>query len=277
MSNQNSKDEPAAETSVPKPHTRLPKLLRIALVVIGTALVLSGLFALYAYTATPGIIRKPTFQHYHFRMQILVDGKPVNFAEKEFQTETAKDVCSAQLTKQPIHFHDAKDQIVHIHWDGMTGGLVLKYYGWNYYGGLHGTLGFRFDSFPKLINVPIHGNTLPAVPPGDTFYVFTGDAGHYRERTFNDFVHKDLEDFFGKKSNLPSSENTGFLGVLFPKAYAHEAEIASGGNVSDQELQRLNNLIGNVVIFVQKDHPSVQNVQDRFHKLAPLPLSTCAG
>ncbi len=247
---------------------------------IGLAVLAAGLYVLfvgYAYFSTPAAIRKPAFQHYHFRMQLLVDGKTVNFASPDFQEVAGHDVCTAQLTKEPVHFHDQNNQMVHIHWAHMTGGLVLKDYGWNYYGGLHGTLGFRFDSFPKLVNVPVHGNALPSVPKGDNFYVFTGDQGSYKEHSFNDFVHQDLETFFGKKSNLPTG-SASLFDKLFPKAYADTAlPTVPAVKPTAEQLQRLNNLIGNVVIFVQKDRPSVKQVQDRFNQLTPLPLSTCAG
>ena len=273
------KEEPAHKHSaVVKGH----KLKRIILSVIGGIVILAGLFFLYAYVSTPASIRKPAFQHYHFRMQVLVDGKAVNFAEKEFQTDVTKDVCSANLTNQPIHFHDDKDQMVHIHWDGITGGQVLKYYGWNYIGGQHGTLGFRFDQLPKLVNVPIHGNTLPTASEGDNFYVYTGDEQGYKQQKWEDFLHKDFESFFGKKSNLPTNngdESTSLIDKLFPKAYAHGTEEhgAAASSVSDQELQKINNLLGNVVIFVQKEKPTDKQVKDRFNKLAPLSLSSCAG
>lgn len=260
------------------------KLWRIAVTAIAGVILLAGAFLAYAYFASPEAIRKPTFQHYHFRMQLLVDGKPINFAEKEFQVKAGSDVCTANLTQQPIHFHDNKDQMVHIHWDGVSGGMVLKYYGWNFIGGLHGTMGFRFDELPKLVNVPIHGNNLPTVPDGDNFYVYTGDENSYKEKSWNDFIHKDLENFFGKKSNLPTdSESTSLLDKLFPKAYAHDGEdhenlpTSVNTNMSQEELKELNNLIGNVVIFVQKDKPSAKEVKARFDKLAPLPQSTCAG
>jgi hypothetical protein len=261
------------------------KLRRIAITAVTGIVLLAGAFLAYAYFTTPGAIRKPTFQHYHFRMQLLVDGKPIDFSEKEFQVKAGSDVCTANLTQQPIHFHDNKDQMVHIHWDGVSGGMVLKYYGWNFIGGLHGTMGFRFDELPKLVNVPIHGNNLPAVPDGANFYVYTGDENSYKQKAWNDFVHKDLETFFGKKSNLPTdTESTSLLNKLFPKAYAHGDEehaetlpTVVNANLSQEELKQLNNLIGNVVIFVQKDKPSAKEVKARFDKLAPLPQSTCAG
>ncbi|HET8670676.1 MAG TPA: hypothetical protein VFM05_08650, partial [Candidatus Saccharimonadales bacterium] len=97
--------------------------------------------------------------------------------------------------------------------------------------------------------------------------------------------HQDLERFFDKKSNMPKPEETSLLDKLFPKAYAHdghdheaeEATIISATGQEGEELQRLNNLIGSVVIFVQKDKPSAKDVEARFADLAPLGESTCAG
>lgn len=256
------------------------RLLVLLAILIGLAAILYGLFVGFAYTTSPAAIREPKFQHYHFRMQILIDGKAQNFAGKEYQVEAGKDVCSANLTKQPIHFHDDKDQMVHIHWDGLTGGMVAKYYGWNYIGGKADSLGYRFDGFPKLTNVPIHGKVLPAVNSNDKFYVFTGDKSTYKEQKWDDFLKKDLEDFFGKHSNLPDpAEDTSFLDALFPKAYAHGSEVHDDATTiaAPQDLERINNLLGSVVIFVQKDHPTAAQVKDRFNKLAPLSMSTCAG
>lgn len=270
-------DRTSQDTAAPLRFRYVSKGIKAMASLVVLALGLYCLFVGYAYISTPNLIRNPAFQHYHFRLQVLVDGKAVNFASNDFQEVAGHDVCTAQLTRDPVHFHDLNSQMVHIHWAHMTGGLMLKYYGWNYYGGLHGTLGFRFDQFPKLSNVPIHGNALPSVPKGDNFYVFTGDQHNYKERTFHDFVHQDLETFFGKKSNLPTG-TTSFLDKLFPKAYADTTLPASPTiQPTDAQLQRLNNLIGNVVIFVQKSHPSTKQVQDRFNQLAPLPMSTCAG
>lgn len=256
------------------------KLLKIVLMLSSFVIGLTALLITYAYTTTPADIRKPAFQHYHFRMQILVNGSSVDFADKEFQTPAGHDVCTAALTKQPIHFHDDKDQMVHIHWDGITGGQVLKYYGWNYIGGQHGSLGMRFDQLPKLVNVPIHGNSLPQIPDGDKFYVYIGDENGYKQKSFDQFTHQDLEKFFGKKSNLPENETSSLLDKLFPKAYAHGGhEHVAGASVdpSQEELKKINNLIGNVVIFVQKDKPNSDLIKSAFDHLEPLSPSTCAG
>jgi hypothetical protein len=205
-------------------------------------------------------------------MQILADGKAVDFGQEKFQVPLGQDACSADLTERPIHFHDRKDQMVHIHWDGMTGGMVLKNYGWDYIGGLNGALGYRFDTMPRPKKVPIMGTLLPAPSPDAELYIYTGDENGYKQRQPEDFLKKNLEDFFGKQSNIPGGNGqTGILERFFPKTYAHP------GHDENSELQELNNLIGNIVIFTQKDRPSDKQVKDRFDKLEPLPESTCSG
>jgi hypothetical protein len=262
-----------------KPKRRLwKKPVRIAAFALACAFLVAATYISYIYAASPASIRKPAFQHYHFRMQIVVNGKAVNFAADKFQITLGQDACSAALTKQPIHFHDSQDQFVHIHWDGMTGGMVLKYYGWDYIGGINGALGYRFDQLPKLKKVPIAGNFLPTIPKDAKLYIYTDkEDGSFVERSRNDFLKKDLEDFFGKKSNLPADDQTSLLDRLFPKAAAHGSGAYVSGAVHDEKLEELNNLLGDVVIFVQKDRPNLKQIENRFNKLAPLPESTCAG
>ena len=258
--------------------------------VILAAIVGFGSYAGYVYATSPDVIRNPKLEHYHFRMQILVNGKAENFNTKSYQTGYAKDQCNANLPEQPIHFHDSKDQFTHIHWEGMTGGMVMKYYGWNYIGGIDDALGYKLNDLSDIQKVTTHGNYLSPVAKDDTFYIYTGDENGYQKQSFDDWKNKDLEDFFGKTSNSPSHElnksgDVGVLDTLFPKAYAHgtadDADGDDGATVptetEQEKLIRINNLLGNIVVFVQKDAPTDQQIKDRFNDLEPLTDSTCGG
>lgn len=241
----------------------------------------------YAYAASPAVVRNPKLEHYHFRMQILVNGKAEDFSTKGYQTGYAKDQCNASLPEQPIHFHDNKDQFTHIHWEGMTGGMVMKYYGWNYIGGMSNALGYKLDKLTDPQKVTTHGNYLPAVPQGSNFYVYTGNENGYKQRSFDDWKSQDLEQFFGASSNFPAHKlnkdgQSSLLDKVFPKALAHGGEDdgndgEAGEESEEQKLTRINNLVGNVVIFAQKDKPTDQQIKDRFNKLEPLSDSTCGG
>lgn len=269
------------------PEKKLLRKLRKPFVVVLLCLFfIPILFAGYVYAASPAVIRNPKFEHYHFRTQIIVNGKAENFAEGKYQQDYAKDQCNANLPEQPIHFHDGKDQFTHIHWEGMTGGMVMKNYGWNYIGDLKNALGYKLDDLKDIQKVNTHGNFLPAVPKDSQFYVYTGDENGYKERSFDDWKSKDLEEFFGVTSNSPAHETnkgktSSLIDKLLPKAYAHgttnDTDGDDGDETQDEKLTRINNLLGNVVIFAQKDKPTDQQIKDRFNKLEALSESTCGG
>lgn len=250
------------QTPIPAPDRTAAVLRKVLAAVIGL-IVLGALAVGYLYAFSPAAVRAPHSTHYHFRMQLINDGTPVNFAPDPFQTAFNTDNCTAALTREPIHFHDNLDQFVHIHWSGMTGGLVLKNYGWNFLGGPDDTLGYRFDQLPKLTKVPIHGRDLPKPPSGPSFYVYTGTPDGYTERKWSDFLHQDLRDFFA------GSPSAGLLDRLVPTALAHNADEA--------ELARINDVQGSVVIFAQKTRPTDDQIKDRFNHLIPLPESSCGG
>lgn len=267
-----------------RPSRRISRQLKITFIVF-VLLLIPFSYAGYIYATSPAVIRKPQLEHYHFRMQILVNGKAENFAEDKYQQDYAKDQCNASLPEQPIHFHDSKDQFTHIHWEGMTGGMVMKYYGWNYIGGINKALGYKLDDLGDIQKVNTHGNFLPVLPEDAKFYIYTGDENNYTEKSFDDWKNQDLEQFFDKTSNFPAHEQnkqTSLLDKVFPRASAHggfdDGNDGEPGEESEEEkLTRINNMIGNVVIFVQKEKPTNQQVKDRFSGLLPLSDSTCGG
>lgn len=247
-------------------------------------LLLSGGYYGYLYASTPAHLRNPEFEHYHLRTQIVVDGDPVDFSHHDFQEEYDKTSCSAELTGQPIDFHDEMDQMAHVHWSGITGGEFLKFYGWNLIGGEDDSLGRRYDQgMMRMHHVRTAGDLLPDIPEGANFYVYIGDENSYKQKDWNDFLNMDLEDFLGKKSYLNTEEETSFnpFDWFTQKAYAHGME-NDGHDETELEndeakLERINNLIGNVVIFVQDTEPTEQQVQERFANLVPLSDSVCGG
>lgn len=245
-------------------------------------LFVGGLYG-YLYVSTPGNIRHPSFDHYHFRTQIVVNGKPVDFSRQKFQEDISKNStsCSIELNGTPIDFHDNEDQMTHIHWGGITGGQFLKYYGWDLIGGSDGSLGRRYDQgMMRMHAVNIKGNVLPEIPKDTNFYVYTGDEDSYEQKSWDDFLSKDLEAFFGRQSRVGGNESSFNIFDLFnQKAYAHGAvDDGHEESVADQAtLERVSNLIGNVVIFVQKSEPSSEQVQARFSDLVPLHGSSCGG
>lgn len=231
-----------------------------------------GAYVGYLLLTYPTALAYPKLDHYHFRMQLVIDGKEENFGDSKYQTAYEKDSCSEDLPEQPIHFHDNKNQIVHIHWKGVSGGMVLKNYGWNHIGGDNSTLAYRLDSIPFKA-VATHGSVLPALSKDTKLFVYAGNEKSYSERKWDDFVRYDLETFFNKKSTFAvATAPNNPLDFLFPTAYAHD-----GHNHDTKNLEDVNNLIGNVVIFAQQSPPTHEEIAKRFTSLEPLTESTCGG
>lgn len=234
--------------------------------IIGILTITLAIAAWYGwlYASTPAQLRMPAAAHYHFRLQIINHGQPVNFAADNFQTPYDKLSCSVDLPTEPIHFHDNLDQFVHIHWQGITGGMLLKQYGWNEIDGSARTLGHRFNQgiFPKPIKT--HGNILPERSPADNYYLYTGDQTAHKLKDWQEFLHQDLELFFaGSLSPIPDSTTT--------------TSTTTTTLSTDPNLVLLNHLAGNAVLFVQPEQPTEEQVQKYFNQLIPLPKSTCGG
>lgn len=272
MPKKNVEEVPEApkEKAAPIGPRSVKRFLKMMAVIAGIfVLVIAGLRA-YQYVVTPAVIRNPTVDHYHFRTQLLYDGQAVNFAEPRFQETYEGGQCSADLPDTPVHFHDETDQMTHIHWNGITGGMMLKYYGLNLIGGPEGRLGWKMSSnLMSAQPVPNRTDSLPEVPEGHEIYVFIKTTDGFKEKPISEFLEQDLETFFEKKSNLGTAPE-GLLDWLFPKAQAH-------GDGDGHELEALNNLVGDVAIYIQPERPSDEQITEAFENLIELPESTCGG
>jgi hypothetical protein len=254
-------------------------------VIFSIVMFLAALALLVAYmrVVTPSGIQNPQLEHAHVRMQLFVDGQSVDFADEEFQRPTPAG-CTDALPEEPIHFHDRKNQFVHLHWKGMSGGLVLKNYGWNLIGGKAGLLGYRMDRLPLIQNrVPIYGDVLPKLSEDAELWVYSGDKNGFVRREAHDFLFKDFETFFNTKSAVGTTEPDFWRDLMFARSAAHEGHDHSAEGAAlpktktEAELSRINNLLGNVVVFAQKNKPTDVQVKDAFNRLEPLSDSTCGG
>lgn len=279
-------DKPNVEEN--KEPKRTNRFKQIGLPIVGLVAILvllSGGFYGYVYASTPEHLRNPKFEHYHVRTQIIIDGQPVDFSREEFQEDYDASTCSADITGQPVDFHDNEDQLAHVHWRGVTGGEFLKFYGWNLIGGENNLLGRRYDQGWKDIKrIETAGQLLPTAPNDIKYYVYTGNENEYQQKDWSQFLSQDIEEFLGKKSLLNNGNDSSFnvLDLLTQKVSAHGAEVdghKEGKNAKGEgvDLERINNLLGNIVIFAQKDEPSRDQIKERFNNLTPLHDSVCGG
>lgn len=233
-----------------------------------------AILAGYMFVVTPTPIRVPKLDHAHIRMALYVNGSSIDFGSAPFQKQSQA-VCTDELSEDPIHFHDRKNNFVHLHWEGITGGLVLKNYGWNLIGGPNSLLGYRADRLPMANQVPIYGDVLPVLPAGAALWVYTGGSDSFILRDSQSFLNQDFETFFGRKSSVGAVQPDFWRDLLFVKASAHEGH--NRGTKTQAELTQINNLLGDVVIFAQASKPIESDIRDAFTKLEPLTESTCGG
>lgn len=177
--------------------------------ILATAFVSLVLFAfLTMFLLTPSNFQSPQMDHSHFRLQYIFQGQMEDFGSPRYQVDYIKDVCSGALTESPIHFHDNKGQIVHLHWQKITGGQVLKFYGLNKIAGIDSIMGWKLDDLTKfkLTQIPIHSQSLPRPKGNDQFWVYVGEKGKFEKRNFEEFVKMDLETFFGQNSIIRQNQ-----------------------------------------------------------------------
>ena len=260
------------------------KGFRVFVISFISLIVLSGLtIFVMANVLSKDNINNPKIDHLHFRMQYVYHGEKVNLADAKYQQPYEKNQCGAAITESPIHLHDDVDQIVHIHWRNITGGQVLKYYGVNKIGGLDNIMGFRFDKLknkpPEFSTVTAFKNPLPKPENDDKLFVYSGDKGDFKKREVSDWLSQTVETFFGQKSQLSGATGPNLLGGIEVKAETSDTNVSSDSKSAptEEELKAINNFIGNVVIFVQKEEPADDQVNERFNNLQPLPLSSCGG
>jgi hypothetical protein len=267
-------------------------------------------YGLLIYTFNPANIRTPKPEHLHFRMQLIVNGNYTNFGETRFQESYLPGACSFDITETPVHFHDGEDQIVHIHWKKVTGGQVLKYYGINLIDYFDNTLGYRTDESFIPQRLGIHDRNFDDLDKHIkhnhyNLFVYSGDKGGYQSRNYKDFLNQDLEAFFGKNSLITNSDKNNFFNPfksLDVSAHSDHGSDKDNTNsqflqeslsqnpsdqpsqssqdeleISEDELKVINNLIGNVVIFIQPQEPTEDQVKERFNNLVPLKNSVCGG
>jgi hypothetical protein len=284
------------------------KIIKISIAFFLIFLLIAGSIL---FSLSPNNISFPKADHFHFRMQLIIDGKAEDFSLDKYQISYIKGQCGTPLTEEPIHFHDFRDQVVHLHWQNITGGQVLKNYGLNLIGGPNNLMGFRFDRWNKwqpIIPIWYFRSAIPEVKSDAKYWIYTGDKlengqVEYRKRDMEAFLWADLENFFGRESEIKKQKRIAeqeekklnFFNPFSPiKAQAHAghsehddtAKAAENNQQSTdsnkakpnkEELEKINNLLGNVVIFVQDNEPSKEQVEVRFKKLVDLDNSTCGG
>lgn len=214
-------------------------------------------------------ISSPEKTHEHFRLQVAIDGEFEDFTTPEYQEQYEKGICSGLLTETPIHLHDDNGQMVHLHWDGVTGGQLLKYYGLNYIKGGQELLGTRTDDTGAKVDVPIRGEILPKPSEGSRMWVYVNDSSDdlgYVEYDNNGFLKTDIEKVLtGYSEEQSASVNDDTISTDTNNEY------------TQKELSIINNVLGDIVVYVQQSEPTQEELTEAFKNFSQLEESVCGG
>ncbi len=258
-------------------HSKIISSLLIAILILPAAV-----YAIVRFGFSQDNISYPAKDHGHFRLQYVFHGTLENFADTKYQTPYDKGQCDGSLTKEPMHLHDSKAQIVHLHWARVTGGEFLKNYGVNLIGGQDDKLGYQLNELNKfkVTPIPIFGKVLPQPSNNDKFWVYSGDKDTFKTRGIDEFKNQDMEKFFGVESQVRKDEEQYGDKITFLKSIKVNAENSTSevpAIKTEEELKVINNLLGNVILFVQPNEPTQDQIKKQFEVLEPLSLSTCGG
>jgi hypothetical protein len=253
----------------------LNKVLVVSVIAVST-IVLAAYFIFNAVISRPHLNNPvPTF--YQLRMQLVIDNNMVNFSENSFQVSSNDETCSETITKEPFYVAKNKSQLIKVRWEGLTGGEIIKYFGLNYIGGFDDILGFRFDAFPAVSKINTHGKNLNIPKKEDNMYIYKGNRLDYTKVTTQDFLYKDLELIL-KKSKIRQKHDENKVNRWFDNIFVSAEgnnEISLQPQYTDGQLNEINDLIGNIVVFIQDQEPTSDQVADRFANLEPLDANAC--
>ena len=240
-----------------------------------TILVLVIISTSTLFLITPKHLKNPSLDHQHLRLKLLVNGKRIDFGSQEYQKEFDKSICDNKLSSEPFHFHDNLDQYLHLHWKGLTGGDMLTYLNINnkLRANLR-TLAFRFDYFPQLQRIRTLEPKLD-IEKGSSIQIYF--RGYQQEQIskinidmFKSTAITDLNKKVYSAYNKNEANNTNV-------AYAHEGEDDSDNQAVDSEKQKIESLLGDFVIVINKEEIKDNELKQLFTDWIDIPESVCGG
>jgi hypothetical protein len=267
----------AEKVASKRPMMERLRIISIWILCIVTFLAVSGYFLLNTLISRPHL-NFPLKTLYRLRIDLIVDGKAVSFQDDEYQSKEL--TCANASSVLPMSFQEKKGHILTVHWQGITGGEVLKYYGLNKIGGLDNVLGYRLDTLPNIQAVNTKQTTIPKPSSNSNIYVYTGRANDIKAANSIDFLTQDLEVFLKKskhrldKQGLVQKYNQS-IAVTAQTSVPKTTTTTLSPIITDAQLNEINDSIGNIVVFFQEKEPDYETVKSRFDALTPLSASGC--
>lgn len=269
--------------------------------------------------ASPRPITFPKKAEYQARLQIVVEGDAIDFSQQPFQNN-ALELCSNDIIDRPFGVYEGNSQIIHMHWENLTGANLLRNYGFKNTGPFENYLGVNLNNFPDYEPISIQGNLITTPEETFEYYVYTGNQFTYTRRDETEFLNRSIKDLLtrelGEKYNWLSNinahaqigvesgedlENELFISeqeagpqqlitipseqeevvtqappsdITAPVIEEVEEMIKEENNTDDKseevtivDTEKLYNIIGNIVLFIQEKEPTEEEVIKKFLNL----------
>lgn len=204
------------------------------------AIILVGVLA---YFIIPFRFSFPIKAHEHIQVQFYYNENRFDLSTPEFQVNSDPYTCNNSLSPEPMHFHDGNSEVLHIHWAGILGKDFLEYYGFSK--SLSQSIGLRWDTFPKVQKISIHGNLLPNPKKSEKVWVFNqNEEKIIQQIPYQEFLSTPL-------SSKPDSN----------VAEAHGEEEHAEGKF---------------IILVQENEPNMDFIFQKFKTFLPMDEASCS-
>jgi hypothetical protein len=243
--------------------------------------------------ASPMSVSFPKKETSQIRLLLSIDGNQTNFSTPQFQKPISQ-LCNQDISPYPIGAYNQSSQVLNLHWKDMTGSNILRYYGFNNKGPFKGYMGVNLTNFPNYEAVPILGELLPAPKEDYNYFVYTGNQYSYTQRKRSEFLNKsitDLLDSSNSSKNSIISINTNaqvskeknenidkeiIINQTPPiPVSSEESSQPSSIQTPAQPKPEEDTVLGTIVVFIQKNEPTQEQVMLKFTNLEQAPVNLC--
>lgn len=209
----------------------------------------------------------PRYEYAHIRMRLFVQGTEVDVQDLFSEYTLYRGACSGDVQRAPMSSVKKDPHSVRLMWKGLTGQDLFTFLGIAaHHQPVPKSLGYALGApFPTSVPIPAHTQTLPEATNTNTF-IFVRSGEGFIERPLSWWLKNSLEKNMGRNSQIKLTWSTDI-------ASAHEEETEINTSSTDpfvlaqeqEEARMLNNILGDVVIFLDEpERPSDKEIENIF-------------
>ena len=242
--------------------------------IVCITVLLGFIFLSYTVVSRPHLI-KPVATFFKLKTRIYYQKTPLELTQNDIADQSNSN-CGLAVTEKPFYLDKDKKNVVQVRWEGMTGGELLKYYGFNYLSGLNDLIGVQYRG-PFDIK-PVRPLAVSKLTSSDLLYIYSGSDKDFKLLNSQNFLYQDLENTI-KKSRLRTKREKESSKLILD-TISVSGEESSGLTLEPQltegQLNDINNIVGSLAIFIQRDTPSNTDVINSFNSMERLSSESCS-